>query len=197
MSRQQRLFVFLIPFLLFLGLAAFLMRGLFSDPRELESVLVGKPVPAFKLPDLYQPSVIRDQAVLAGQPTLLNVWATWCPTCRAEHAFLNELAATGVHIIGLNYKDDPVKAKQWLAQLGNPYAVNLLDVRGTLALDLGVYGAPETYIIDVDGVVVYRHVGDVNARNWKALLEPLYREASQSKTVPQASLTRGLREVAK
>jgi cytochrome c biogenesis protein CcmG/thiol:disulfide interchange protein DsbE len=153
------------------------MRGLFSDPRELESVLVGKPVPAFQLPDLYQPTKIHDPSILAGQATLLNVWATWCPTCRAEHAFLNTLAEQGVHIVGLNYKDEPAKAKQWLAQLGNPYAVNLLDERGTLALDLGVYGAPETYIIDANGVVLYRHVGDVNSRNWSGQLQALYQQA--------------------
>ncbi|GAA5213993.1 DsbE family thiol:disulfide interchange protein [Corallincola platygyrae] len=187
MTRGQRVFLFLIPFILFIGLSAFLMRGLFSDPRELESVLVGKPVPEFQLPDLYQPTKVHDQTLFGGEPMLLNIWATWCPTCKAEHAFLNQLAEQGVRIVGLNYKDDPEKAKRWLAQLGNPYRVNLLDERGTLALDLGVYGAPETYIIDGNGVVLHRHVGDVNPRNWQAKLAPIYHQAASKQVAGTAS----------
>lgn len=147
-----------------------------DDPTKLESVLVGKPVPEFKLEDLKQEGKLYDQSIFNGQPLLLNVWATWCPTCYAEHQFLNTLAADGVKIIGLNYKDDRTKAVGWLDRLGNPYIISLFDGSGMLGLDLGVYGAPETFLIDSDGIIRYRHVGDVNERNWKETLQPLYQQ---------------------
>jgi cytochrome c biogenesis protein CcmG/thiol:disulfide interchange protein DsbE len=115
-----------------------------------------------------------DKDVFVGEPLLLNVWATWCPTCYAEHQYLNELAAQGVKIIGLNYKDERSKAVQWLNELGNPYLISLFDGDGMLGLDLGVYGAPETFLIDANGIVQYRHVGDVNSANWQASLQPMY-----------------------
>ncbi|WP_221074112.1 DsbE family thiol:disulfide interchange protein [Agarivorans aestuarii] len=171
---NKRIFYFLLPLIAFLFMAVFLYRGLYSDATELESVLIGKPVPQFTLQDIYQQDKQHDAAIFKGEPLLLNVWATWCPTCRAEHTFLNSLAEQGVKIVGLNYKDDRVKAIKWLEQLGNPYQVNLYDGKGLLALDLGVYGAPETYFIDSQGVIRYRHVGDVNARNWQAELAPIF-----------------------
>jgi cytochrome c biogenesis protein CcmG/thiol:disulfide interchange protein DsbE len=145
-----------------------------DDPTKLESVLIGKPVPEFRLEDLAQPGKLYDQAIFKGEPLLLNVWATWCPTCYAEHQTLNELAAGGVKIIGLNYKDDRTKATGWLNDLGNPYLVSLFDGDGMLGLDLGVYGAPETYLIDAQGVIRYRHVGNVTLGNWAEVLEPMY-----------------------
>lgn len=145
-----------------------------DDPTKLESVLIGKKVPEFKLEDLAQEGKLYDQSLFQGQPVLLNVWATWCPTCYAEHTYLNQLAASGVKIIGLNYKDDRLKAIGWLNQLGNPYMVSLFDGSGLLGLDLGVYGAPETFFIDAKGVIRYRHVGDVNSTNWTEKLGPLY-----------------------
>ncbi|GDY24173.1 MULTISPECIES: DsbE family thiol:disulfide interchange protein [unclassified Agarivorans] len=171
---NKRAMYFLLPLIAFLFMAVFLYRGLYSDATELESVLIGKPVPQFTLQDIYQQDKQHDAAIFKGQPLLLNVWATWCPTCRAEHTFLNSLAAQGVKIVGLNYKDDRSKAIKWLEQLGNPYQVNLYDGKGLLALDLGVYGAPETYFIDSQGVIRYRHVGDVNARNWQETLGPIF-----------------------
>lgn len=163
------------PLLLFIWLTIFLLRGLFSDPTELSSALVGKPVPAFELPDIYNPEKMHTEAVLKGRPMLLNVWATWCPTCQAEHAYLNKLAAEGVYIVGLNYKDDSrAKAVNWLNTLGDPYQVNLFDERGMVAIDFGVYGAPETFLINMNGEVVYRHVGDVNDRVWQQVLGPKY-----------------------
>ncbi|WP_432453591.1 MULTISPECIES: DsbE family thiol:disulfide interchange protein [unclassified Agarivorans] len=171
---NKRLFYFLLPLLLFLLVAIFLYRGLYSDATKLESVLVGKPVPVFTLQDLYQQDKQHSADIFKGQPLLLNVWATWCPTCRAEHAFLNSLSEQGVKIVGLNYKDDRQKAIDWLTQLGNPYQINLFDGKGLLALDLGVYGAPETYFIDSQGIIRYRHVGDVNARNWQQELGAIY-----------------------
>ncbi|WP_325891998.1 DsbE family thiol:disulfide interchange protein [Grimontia sp. NTOU-MAR1] len=170
-----------IPFALFMVLVGvfFVQLGKNADgddPTKLESVLVGKPVPEFRLEDLTQAGKLYDQDIFKGEPLLLNVWATWCPTCYAEHTYLNELAANGVKIIGLNYKDDRVKAIGWLNQLGNPYLISLFDGNGMLGLDLGVYGAPETFLIDANGVIRYRHVGDVNDRNWNDTLGPMYEQ---------------------
>ncbi|RUO61849.1 DsbE family thiol:disulfide interchange protein [Pseudidiomarina insulisalsae] len=176
MSKGWRWAVLLLPFLAFVLLVVFLLRGLFSDPTELSSALVGKPVPQFTVPDLYQPERTYTHDILKGQPLLLNVWATWCPTCRAEHEYLNKLAAEGVAIIGLNYKDDSRdKAVAWLNTLGDPYQVNLFDADGSVALEFGVYGAPETFLIDASGTVRYRHVGDVNERVWQGELGQRYR----------------------
>ncbi|GEA49608.1 thiol:disulfide interchange protein DsbE [Vibrio inusitatus NBRC 102082] len=173
--------VLFVPLVMFMILAMVFATQLTrnaggDDPTKLESVLIGKQVPVFKLEDLETEGLQHDQAIFTGQPLLLNVWATWCPTCYAEHQYLNELSAQGVKIIGLNYKDDRGKAIKWLRDLGNPYMVSLFDGRGMLGLDLGVYGAPETFLIDADGVIRYRHVGDVNATNWREKLGPMYQE---------------------
>ncbi|WP_295895863.1 DsbE family thiol:disulfide interchange protein [uncultured Vibrio sp.] len=173
--------ILFIPLIAFLALAAVFATQLVrnsqgDDPTKLESVLIGKTVPEFRLEDLAQPGKLYSQDIFVGEPLLLNVWATWCPTCYAEHQYLNELAENGVKIIGLNYKDQRDKAVGWLTDLGNPYLISLFDGDGMLGLDLGVYGAPETFLIGADGVVRYRHVGDVNARNWAEKLGPMYEE---------------------
>ncbi|MCG9554173.1 DsbE family thiol:disulfide interchange protein [Vibrio sp. Isolate31] len=175
---KKILFIPLIAFMILAGIfATQLVRNQSGDdPTKLESVLIGKPVPEFDLEDLEQPGKLHDQAIFKGEPLLLNVWATWCPTCYAEHSYLNKLADKGVKIIGLNYKDDRNKAMGWLKELGNPYLISLFDGNGMLGLDLGVYGAPETFLIDANGVVRYRHVGDVNPANWASTLEPMYNE---------------------
>ncbi len=172
-------FVMFSPFAIFMLLVLVFLVQLKSnsegdDPTKLESVLINKTVPEFRLEDLNEAGKLYDQSIFQGQPMLLNVWATWCPTCYAEHTYLNELTFNGVKIIGLNYKDDRVKAIEWLNQLGNPYLVSLYDGDGMLGLDLGVYGAPETFFIDAKGVIRYRHVGDVNERNWQEKLGPIY-----------------------
>jgi cytochrome c biogenesis protein CcmG/thiol:disulfide interchange protein DsbE len=100
---------------------------------------------------------------------LVNVWATWCPTCKAEHAFLNELAKEGVKIVGINYKDDDFKARQWLQAYGNPYLFNIADPDGKLGLELGVYGAPETFLVDSKGIIRAKHIGDLNPAVWDKL----------------------------
>ncbi|MHC6526750.1 DsbE family thiol:disulfide interchange protein [Vibrio proteolyticus] len=171
--------ILFIPLLAFLGLVAVFATQLVKnsegdDPTKLESVLVGQPVPDFRLEDLAEPGKLYDQSIFKGEPLLLNVWATWCPTCYAEHQYLNQLAGDGVKIIGMNYKDQRDKAVKWLNELGNPYLISLFDGDGMLGLDLGVYGAPETFLIDANGVIRYRHVGDVNPQNWKAQLQPIY-----------------------
>ncbi|MFD2180224.1 DsbE family thiol:disulfide interchange protein [Veronia pacifica] len=145
-----------------------------EGPTKLESVLVGQTVPEFRLEDLAEPGKLYDQSIFKGKPLLLNVWATWCPTCYSEHTFLNTLAVDGVKIIGLNYKDERLKAMNWLNSLGNPYLITLFDGNGMLGLDLGVYGAPETFMIDANGIIRYRHVGDVNDQNWNSTLKPMY-----------------------
>lgn len=153
-----------------------------EDPTMLESALIGKRVPEFKLESLDQPGKTFDQGVLHdGKPMLLNVWATWCPTCYAEHQYLNKLAAKGIRVVGLNYKDDRQKAVKWLNDLGNPYALSLYDGDGMLGLDLGVYGAPETFLIDGNGIIRYRHAGDLNDRVWQQEIEPLYRQYEGAK----------------
>lgn len=150
-----------------------------DDPTKLESVLIGKPVPEFHLEDLITQGKLYDQNIFRGEPLLLNVWATWCPTCYAEHQYLNQLSLQGVKIIGLNYKDQRDKAVNWLSSLGNPYRINLFDGDGMLGLDLGVYGAPETFLIDAKGQIRYRHVGDVNDQNWQQILAPIYEQMKQ------------------
>ena len=177
--------VLFIPLALFLLLAVALLWQLVrnsdgDDPMRLESALIGKPIPAFRLESLDVPGKIYQQSELQeGKPLLLNVWATWCPTCRAEHRFLNILAAQGIRIVGMNYKDDRVKAVDWLKDLGNPYAISLFDGDGMLGLDLGVYGAPETFLIDGRGIIRYRHAGDLNMQVWQETLKPLWDKYSR------------------
>ncbi|HHR5846368.1 TPA: DsbE family thiol:disulfide interchange protein [Providencia alcalifaciens] len=180
--------VFLIPFVIFAAIAAVLLWQLVrnaegDDPRLLESALIGKSVPVFRLESLENPGQEYDtKALIQGQPILLNVWATWCPTCRAEHQYLNQLASQGIRVVGLNYKDDRQKAIVWLRELGNPYALSLFDGQGMLGLDLGVYGAPETFLIDGQGIIRYRHAGAVDERVWQNELKPLWDRYSKEAT---------------
>ncbi|MCI5763735.1 DsbE family thiol:disulfide interchange protein [Actinobacillus porcinus] len=148
-----------------------------DDPKALESALIGKPVPTKTLVDLFDENKVYGNEIFQqGKPILLNVWATWCPTCYAEHQYLNELAAQGIAIIGLDYKDKTDKAIKWLKDLKNPYQVVLKDEKGAFGLDLGVYGAPETFIVDGKGIIHYRHTGDVNANVWEQKLKPIYEQ---------------------
>jgi len=165
---MRKLLLF-IPLALFIGMGFFLWKGLYLDPREIPSALVDRPMPAFELPSLTEPERKLSAADLKGEVALVNVWATWCPTCKEEHSFLNQLAQQGVTIYGINYKDEPVKATAWLQRYLNPYREVILDQEGRLGLDLGVYGAPETYVIDAQGTIRYRHVGAVDAKVWKSL----------------------------
>jgi cytochrome c biogenesis protein CcmG/thiol:disulfide interchange protein DsbE len=144
-----------------------------SDPHKLPSALVGKPFPEFSAPLLDAPTRTVDRSDLLGAPVLVNVWATWCPTCLAEHGELIRIGAeTGIRIVGINYKDDRGKALQWLARYGNPYALVIEDPDGVLGVELGVYGAPETFLLDAAGTVVYKHVGDINPRVWRDEFAP-------------------------
>ena len=164
-----------IPLILFVVLALFLLRGLELDPREMPSALIDRPLPEFTLPSLESDTLVNRDAVI-GEVALFNVWATWCVSCRVEHPYLNQLTQQGVPIYGVNYKDEDQDALRWLQELGNPYRLNIVDADGSLGLDLGVYGAPETYLVDAGGVIRYRHVGVVDERVWRDILQPLYQE---------------------
>lgn len=162
-----------LPLLLFLGLGMVLYRGLYLDPTTLPSALIGQPFPAFQLSSVEDDRPLRRDALL-GRPALVNVWGTWCVACREEHPTLIRLAAAGVVIHGIDYKDDGAAAKAWLRSLGNPYRTNISDPQGSLGLDLGVYGAPETFLIDAQGVIRYKHVGILDEQVWRDELAPRY-----------------------
>jgi cytochrome c biogenesis protein CcmG/thiol:disulfide interchange protein DsbE len=161
--------------LIFVVLALFLFRGLSLDPKAMPSALIDHALPAFQLPALDDGRQLSRDDII-GEVAFLNVWATWCMSCRVEHPYLQKLADEGIAIYGVNYKDEDQAALAWLQQLGNPYLLNIADREGTLGLDMGVYGAPETYLIDREGVIRYRHVGVVDERVWTTILQPLYRE---------------------
>ncbi len=157
MTRYLR---YLVPLAIFALLVALLFRGLSLDPKIVPSPLVGKPIPTFTLTRLDNPAVTISDADFKGKVSLLNVWATWCVSCRREHETLVQLAKTGqVEIYGLNYKDNREDANRWLAQLGNPYVANAFDSDGRVGIDWGVYGAPETFIIDREGIIRHKHIG--------------------------------------
>lgn len=157
-----------IPIVVFAILAVLFRRGLDLNPGYVSSPLLGKPAPAFTLPTLKDPATMIDNGVLRGETTLFNVWATWCVGCRQEHAFLNEIAKTsGVPIYGLNWKDDRASALNWLATLGDPYVASAFDEIGDVAIDWGVYGAPETFLIGRDGMVLYKHIAPLTADVWQ------------------------------
>lgn len=169
---KQRLFLF-IPIAIFGLLAALFWRGLSLDPNEMPSALLNKPIPKFSLPRLENLSESRDESIFKGQVSLLNVWATWCVTCRVEHEFLNTLKSQGIHIIGVDYKDNTEDAQRWIAQLGNPYDDIVVDEEGRFGLDLGVFGAPETYVVDKNGIIRYKHIGDLNQKVWDETIKPI------------------------
>ena len=174
-------FKLFIPLLLFVALALFLFRGLQLDPTELPSALIDKPLPEFELPALGLDRILQREDV-TGEVALFNVWATWCVSCRVEHPYLHQLAEQGVPIYGVNYKDADADALKWLSELGDPYRLNIVDAQGSFGLYLGVYGAPETYLVDAEGVIRYRHVGVVDDRVWREVLQPLYDRFSTGST---------------
>ena len=153
-----------LPLAIFALLGALLYAGIrlaeVRDPNAIPSPLIGKPLPAFVLPDLHDPSRQIDSTTLRGAPFLLNVWASWCPECRVEHPLIEQLARSGtIRVVGFNYKDDPDDARRWLQQFGDPYALILADEPGRVAIDLGVYAAPETFFVDAQGIVRFKHIG--------------------------------------
>ncbi|MBE8717479.1 DsbE family thiol:disulfide interchange protein [Cellvibrio polysaccharolyticus] len=162
---RQRIKLF-IPLAVFVVLGILFWQGLKLDPTAMPSALLDKPVPVFSLPSLEDPEKPVTRDIFKGKTSLMNVWATWCPTCYAEHAYLVKLAEQGIPIVGVNYKDDVPAAQRWLRELHNPYIINILDADGRFGIDLGVYGAPETYVVDENGVIRYKHVGVVDQQVW-------------------------------
>lgn len=165
---------YLIPLGVFVVLIAFMAAGLYRDPRLVPSPLIGKPVPAFELSQLTVPETVFRDEDLKGQVSLVNVWASWCGSCRDEHAVLMALAQSGlVPVYGLNYKDERQDALRWLAQHGDPYQAIGVDYEGQVAIDWGVYGAPETYVIDKAGAIRYKHIGPLTGELVQETLLPL------------------------
>lgn len=166
-----------LPVIVFAVLVAFLAIGLKLDPREVPSPLVNKAAPAFKLPLLAQPEAMLTPADLRGKVWLLNVWASWCVSCRVEHPLLVELAKTGtVPIYGLNYKDKRDDAMQWLREGGDPYLQSISDADGRVGIDYGVYGVPETFVIDREGVIRYKQIGPLTPEALRDTILPLVRK---------------------
>lgn len=167
----------LIPLLIFLIMVIFLWIGLSRDPREIPSPLIGKPAPAFELPSLQGSGEPTGPARFQGRVFLVNVFASWCASCRDEHPVLNALKTSqSLPILGLNYKDQPDAAAQWLARHGNPYEAVALDTLGRAAIDWGVYGVPETFVVDQKGLIRLKHTGPVTAEVLEREILPLVRQ---------------------
>lgn len=164
----------LVPLVVFVGLAIFLGIGLKLDPRLVPSVLIGKPVPAFSLPPVRGRSLGLASTDLVGQVSLVNVFASWCVACREEHPVFMQIRKEGiVPIHGLNYKDQPADAARWLDEMGDPYTRTGADTDGRVAIDWGVYGVPETFVIDRQGRIAYKQIGAVTPAVWRQKLLPL------------------------
>ena len=165
---------FLVPAVAFAILVGFFVAGLRQDPGQIPSPLIGKPAPAFSLESLGDPSWRVGPADFAGRPWLLNVWATWCVGCREEHATLLAIASENrLPMMGLNWRDDRALALRWLAELGNPYVSVAFDPEGRTAIDWGVYGAPETFLIGADGTVLQKRIGAMTPEIWQRDFLPL------------------------
>ncbi|MDA7957156.1 MAG: DsbE family thiol:disulfide interchange protein [Gammaproteobacteria bacterium] len=163
---------FAAPLLAFAAVIALLAAGLALKPHELPSPFIGKPAPPFTLPRLLAPEETFSVSQMKGNVWMLNVWASWCAACRDEHPLLNRLAQRGMRIVGLNYKDDPEDAADWLRRFGNPYSHIPRDAGGDVGIEYGVYGVPETYLIDGDGVIRFKQVGPLTADALRRKLLP-------------------------
>lgn len=163
------------PLLVFIILAIFLAIGLTKNPRLVPSPFIGKAAPNFTLPLLNSSETINQDIFISDEKgiKLLNVWASWCPECWGEHAFLMELADSGVEIIGLNYKNEAEGATDMITRVGNPFTHIAFDYDGKVGIDYGVYGAPETFIINNHGVILYKHIGELNAAIWQERFMPV------------------------
>ena len=165
---------YLLPLVIFLVLVGFFAIGLGLNPREVPSPLIGKPAPAFALPLLNAPDKKLSSQELKGKVWVLNVWASWCVPCRQEHPLITELAKTaGVPVYGLNYKDKVADASAWLTKLGDPYAATVSDLDGLVGIDYGVYGVPETFVIDRQGVIRLKHIGPVTPEAMRDKVLPM------------------------
>jgi len=174
---NMRLVKYGVPLVLFVALAAFLAVGLTHDPREVPSPLIDKAAPAFTLERLHEPRQPFSPEQMKGKVWLLNVWASWCVSCRVEHPLLVEMSKRNdVPIVGLDYKDERGAGLQWLSKMGDPYVVSAFDVEGKVGIDYGVYGVPETFLIDKQGVIRYKQIGPITPEALEKTLLPLIRE---------------------
>ncbi|MEM7400862.1 MAG: DsbE family thiol:disulfide interchange protein [Pseudomonadota bacterium] len=171
------MFKYLLPVILFFVLCGFLFVGLYKDPSKVDSPLIGKHVPIFSLPKLMNKEEVFSEKEFFGKVSLLNVWGTWCFACKQEHPVLLELAKQNIApIYGLNYKDDSVQAKTYLRDFGNPFAGNASDLEGRVAIDWGVYGAPETFVIDKKGIIRHKHIGPLTMKDLQEEIIPLIKQ---------------------
>lgn len=178
---ERKVVRYFTPLVIFIALAVFLALGLKLDPRHVPSPLVGKRVPEFSLPRLSNSGQEFAPVDLQGQVWVLNVWASWCVACREEHDVLKDLVGRNpVIVIGLNYKDTVADAIQWLEQLGNPYELSVVDAEGQVGIDWGVYGVPETFVIDHEGIIRYKHIGPINSKDVDQTILPLIEDLQRS-----------------
>lgn len=171
---------FIAPLIIFIVLIGFLAVGLKLDPREVPSPFLGKPAPAFHLPQLVEADKTFGNTQLKGQVSLFNVWASWCISCRQEHPLLLKLSKQNIlPIYGLDYKDEREAGLEWLRRLGNPYTLSILDADGKVGIDWGVYGVPETFVIDKQGIIRHKHTGPITEEAWQKTLLPLILKLQQ------------------
>ena len=180
---------YLIPGAVFALLVAVFAVGLYRDPGYVPSPLIGKPAPQFSLPRLDDPQMTLQRSDLLGKVSLVNVWGTWCSGCRQEHETLLTLAQDGsIPIYGINWKDDPALARQWLQQLGNPYAAVGVDEAGGAAIEWGVYGMPETFVVDGTGRIAYKHVGPISKESLEDKVIPAIEQARKAGSATPATV---------
>lgn len=190
MNKKQMKIWFLIPLIVFFGLVVMLYMRLGDSTTIVTNTALERPVPSFELPLLSDTSRIMTNDNLPEQPFLMNIWGSWCPTCIVEHPFLMELEQRGVTLVGVNYKDEIGNALSYLNRGGDPFSMSIQDLSGQFALDLGLTGAPETFIVDGDGVIRQHIIGEINEANWQARISPclqVLNEANNANTVPDAN----------
>jgi len=165
---------FIVPLVLFAGVIVLFYASLSRDKLTLPSPLIGKPAPQFSLPNLSDPAALVSNSDFAGKPYVVNVWGTWCPGCLQEHGVLLEIAQRNeVPLIGINWRDDSARAAMYLKRKGNPFVGVGVDPESKVAIDWGVYGAPETFLVGADGKVLYKHIGPMNMEVWQQEFLPL------------------------
>ncbi len=190
MNKKQMKIWFLIPLIVFFGLVVMLYMRLGEPTDIVTSTALERPVPTFELPLLSDTSRVMTNDNLPEQPYLMNIWGSWCPTCIVEHPFLMELEQRGVTLVGVNYKDEIGNALGYLNRGGDPFSMSIQDLSGQFALDLGLTGAPETFIVDGDGVIRQHIVGEINEENWQARINPcleVLNEANDTNSTPDAN----------
>lgn len=185
MNKSARLALYALPLLGFIGLALLLGSRLGSDPTVLPSARLGQPMPDFRLASLRDPQQLLTPADLKGEVSVLNVWATWCVSCLVEHPVLLQMSREGVAIHGVNYKDEREAALKYLELHGDPFRTVVSDGSGDFGIDLGVYGAPETYLLDRDANIRYRLVGVLDAQKWERELKPRYEALKAGRALPE------------